>query len=64
MESYYFDRTYGVTSLAILQNGNLASASWDKSIKIWNTTSFMLISTLTGHTDGVRTLTAISIIKY
>ena len=39
-----------VTSLVLLENGNLASGSYDRYIKIWNTVSFRLVqSILTEH---------------
>ena len=34
----------------------IVSASWDTTIKIWNSKSFELIKTVTGHTDEVYAL--------
>jgi WD40 repeat protein len=45
-----------VHSLAVLQNGYLASSSQDKTIKIWNADTGSLIRTLTGHTNNVWSL--------
>ena len=43
-------------SLVVLSDGSLASASGDRTIKIWNTINGNLIRTLTGHTDAVLAL--------
>ena len=48
-----------ITSLAVLSNGDLASAGADNTIKIWNKNNFSLTSTLTGHTDLVIGLTVL-----
>lgn len=48
--------TEPVSCLAVLANGNLASGSYDQTIKIWNATDYSLIRTLTGHSDIVRSL--------
>jgi len=45
-----------ILSIATLPNGNLASGSWDKTVKIWNPNTGSLVYTLTGHTNGVFTL--------
>ena len=48
-----------VGSMIVLDNGNLATASFDRKIKIFkkiNETSFELIKTLTGHSDKVNAL--------
>lgn len=42
-----------VNSLKMIKDGLLASASDDKTIMIWDTTSFSLINTLSKHTDRV-----------
>ncbi|WP_201800819.1 AAA-like domain-containing protein, partial [Dulcicalothrix desertica] len=43
-----------VSNVAISANGKtLASASWDKTIKLWNISTGKLISTLSGHNDKV-----------
>jgi WD40 repeat protein len=38
---------------AILPNSNLVSASWDSSIKIWDSITFELIATLNDHSNGI-----------
>ena len=43
-----------MNSLLVLTNGNLASGSEDKTIKIWDMTSRTLIRTLSGHTGSVH----------
>jgi WD40 repeat protein len=45
-----------VCSLAVLQNGDLASGSWDNTIKIWDTNTGSLKRTLVGHTGYVWSL--------
>jgi WD40 repeat protein len=45
-----------VQTLATLPNGNLASGSWDSTIKIWNPSTGSLVYTLTGHTNEVYSL--------
>ncbi len=45
-----------VYTLATLANGNLASGSYDKTVKLWNPNSGSLVYTLTGHTNTVFTL--------
>ena len=35
--------------LALLQNGDLVSGSWDKTIKVWNVDNGTVKRTLTGH---------------
>ncbi len=45
-----------VYSLAVLPNGNLASCSWDTTVKIWNPNTGSLIFNLTNHTYVVRIL--------
>ena len=48
--------TDSVFSLAVLQNGDLASGSWDNTIKIWDTNTGSLKRTLVGHTGYVWSL--------
>ncbi len=45
-----------IFTLAILPNFNIVSGGRDKSVKIWNSTTFQLIATLTGFTDSIRSL--------
>ena len=45
-----------VRALVELQNGDLASGSWDNSIKIWNSSTGLLKRTLIGHTSWVSSL--------
>ena len=45
-----------VLSLAVLQNGNLASASADNSIRIWNGTDGGLIKKINAHSSNVLAL--------
>jgi WD40 repeat protein len=42
--------------LILLSNGNLASASADKTIVIWNIKNSEILRVLTGHTDEIYTL--------
>ncbi len=44
-----------ITSLTVLQNGDLASVSWDLTIKIWSPID-TLKRTLNGHTNRVFAL--------
>ncbi|CAF0816000.1 unnamed protein product [Brachionus calyciflorus] len=45
-----------VLALTVLQNGNLASCSEDKTIKIWDANFGSLKITINGHSDRVNTL--------
>lgn len=55
--SYFTDL---VNALVIIpSNENIVCGSFDKTIKVWNSTTFQLIATLTGHTDWVNTLAII-----
>lgn len=47
----------GITSLALAPDGQvIASASYDKTIKLWNLKTGQLINTLTGHNSWVRSI--------
>ena len=47
--------TREVTAVAIAPDGKTAiSASWDQTLKIWNTETGTELRTLNGHTEGVR----------
>lgn len=47
----------GVTQIQFSPDGKiLASASWDKTIKLWRIENRTLITTLTGHQDGVNSI--------
>lgn len=48
-----------ISSLAVLNDGTLASASGDKTVKLWNTTSYTLIRTLSGHTSEIKCIVAL-----
>ncbi len=52
--------THGVTALALLADGRLASGSEDGTIKLWNTSSGACEATLEGHTLGVTALAALA----
>jgi WD40 repeat protein len=45
-----------ITYMILLPNGYIASASSDKTVKIWNFEKNILIKTLEGHTEGVSCL--------
>ena len=47
----------GVSQIKYSPDGKLiASASWDKTIKLWNAETGSLITTLTGHKNGINTI--------
>jgi len=48
-----------VTALTLLPNGYFASSSYDKTIKMWNST-YNLIYTLIGHENWILTLASLS----
>ena len=52
--------TNSVRALSTLSNGNIASGSGDKTIKIWNVSTGECIHTLNGHTSCVYALTTLS----
>jgi WD40 repeat protein len=45
-----------INSIAKLPDGNIISASNDKTLKIWNVKTFQCIKTLEGHTDSVSSV--------
>jgi WD40 repeat protein len=45
-----------VRCLVKLKNGHLASGSWDKKIKLWDTNTGQCIQTLEGHSNNVYSL--------
>ena len=46
-----------ITQIQFSPDGNiLASASWDKTIKLWRIKDGSLITTLTGHQDGISSI--------
>mmetsp|Transcript_54327 Transcript_54327/g.96354 ORF Transcript_54327/g.96354 Transcript_54327/m.96354 type:complete len:363 (+) Transcript_54327:87-1175(+) len=49
-----------VASLAVLSPTRVASASYDKTIKIWDTAAKKCIATLEGHTNWVLSITTLS----
>ena len=49
-----------INSLVSLHDGCVASGSDDKTVKIWDWTSFKLKQELTGHTDYVQALAVLS----
>ena len=51
----YNGHTGQVTDLITLPNGNLASASWDTTVRVWDVRGTCLL-TLAGHTDWVVAL--------
>ena len=52
-----FLSSHRVVSVCFSSDGKqIASGSWDKTVKIWNASSGELQSTLTGHTRYVPTL--------
>lgn len=50
------DHQYGVKCLLELHNSNIASGSYDTTIKIWNGKTYQCITTLHGHTQVVMCL--------
>ena len=51
--------TFGIYSLAVLENDLIASGSSDKTIKIWNINSNQIIKTLKGHQGAPGSLLAL-----
>ena len=47
-------------SLAVLQDGTLASGSDDTTIRVWDVKTGQTIKTLTGHINWVRSLAVIA----
>jgi WD40 repeat protein len=52
--------TERVTALALLPDGRLASASGDKTTRIWDIASQQCVGTLQGHTNWVMSLAVLS----
>jgi WD40 repeat protein len=50
-----------VKSLKTLSNGYVATSSQGNSISVWNTDSWSLFTTLTGHTGNIMTLYQLSV---
>ena len=50
------DHSNWVWSLAVLQDGSLASGSGDKTIHIWDTKTGQSTKVLSGHSSWVRSL--------
>lgn len=48
--------TEAVTGLAQLNNGYLASASDDKTIKIWDTSAGRIVHTMSSHSESLLAL--------
>ena len=46
----------GIKIINSLIGNYLASASYDKTINLWNISDYSLVKTLTGHTDGVNSV--------
>jgi WD40 repeat protein len=49
-----------ITSMISLPNGYIATASWDKTVKIWDLNKNILIKTLEGHTSDINCLALLS----
>jgi WD40 repeat protein len=56
IQSIITNLTTDITSLAVLSNGNLATASSDTIIRIWNAKSGKVVKTLESHTWVVTSL--------
>jgi WD40 repeat protein len=46
-----------VTAIIQLSDARLASSSWDKTVRVWNMSSYQTELILTGHSKGVYCLT-------
>ncbi len=55
-----YNHTSNVRALTVLNNGDLASGSDDRTIKIWNATDGTSKRTLKNHTSGVYALAALN----
>ena len=60
MINSFLDHTALIDFLVVLPDETLASASFDHTIRIWNTTTGETIRTLVGHTNNVRVLAVVS----
>ena len=49
-----------VLSLAVLANGDLASGSWDKTIRVWSSDTGKCKQVLKGHTSQVLSLAVLA----
>ncbi|MGZ3633495.1 MAG: WD40 repeat domain-containing protein, partial [Parachlamydiaceae bacterium] len=52
--------SYSVYALTLLGDGNLASGSGDKTIKIWDLESGSCLQTLEGHANSMEALAPLS----
>ena len=51
------NHTNKVATVMYIQNKSiLVSASWDETIKLWNTTDWTVLNTLEGHTEPIYSL--------
>src|SRR4051812_5878669 len=55
--------TNAITSLAVLSNGNLASGSYDNTIKIWNVSNGTFDKKLTDHKNGLMWITTLVLLS-
>ena len=55
-----YSNTQSVWDIAVLSNGNIATALQNANILIWDASSWNVVYTLTGHTSVARTLKVLS----